>query len=219
MFKPINRSDLRVLRLFAGLALAVTASLSAAEWQSLVNNSPFGGQPADQTPVEAPAGQLEFRGVVEEDGAVLVNLYNPSTKTSQWIPVDGQAPGLTVNSYDSGSHKVVVTQGNRQLTLPLVQPKISLMAAAPPPVPQALPGNPNPAGQPQGDQGGGPGRMRTPGGMEGGASGPAREFIRNLPPEAQAMVEEMRRRRAERLEAMGGGRGPNPNDRGNQRPR
>lgn len=169
---------------------------SAADWQALTGNSPFGQSAA---PAAAAPDELEFRGVVQEEGVYLVNLFNPATKTSQWVAVNGRAPGLEVRSYDARTDKVEVTQGGRSLTLPLKQARVTLVQAAPAPLPE----NPNRVA------GGGPGVMGGPGGPagpgDGREGGPNRgtnpgdsPMVRNLPPEAQAMIQEFRRRRAER---------------------
>ena len=177
--------------LLGGFLLAVTAS-PAADWSALTNNPPFGQAAATTT---AATGDLEFRGVVQEENSYLINLYNPTTKTSQWVPVNGKMPGLEVKSYDATAEKVQISQAGRALTLPLKQAKVSLLAAAP--VPNGAPGAPSPNGE------GGPDvdrraeirdmiRQRL---QNGGPE--VQAFTRNLPPEAQAMIEEFRRRRAE----------------------
>jgi len=53
------------------LAVAI---LPAADWNSLVSNPPF-GQPAPTT--TAATGDMEFRGVVQEENSYLINLYTP----------------------------------------------------------------------------------------------------------------------------------------------
>ena len=118
------------------LGLGLSAHLHATDWQALMGNSPFG-----QSAVTAPAtasGELEFRGVVQEGSIYLVNLYNPATKTSQWIPVKGRVPGLEVQSYDAGSDKVSITTSGRPLTLALKQAHVALLAAAPVAPPAAV---------------------------------------------------------------------------------
>lgn len=161
--------------------------LPAADWQTLVANNPFGATAGAAT---APAAgeQLEFRGMLREDGIVLVNLYDPATKQAQWIPVDGAAGGgVTVTSYDEASGRLSLNKAGQPLTLALKQAKVSLLALPPPP-PAATPGQ-TPAAAP-GDT---PENRRT-------------QFARNLPPEAQAMIEEIRRRRALRQQ----GQAPTP---------
>jgi hypothetical protein len=169
-------------------------NVRAADWQALTGNSPFGPS-AGTAPAAAP-DQLEFRGVVQEEGVYLVNLFNPATKTSQWIAVNGKAPGLEVKSYDAGADKLEITQGGRPLTLTMKQARVTLVqpAAAPVgPVPENVEANrgDRPSDGREGMRGRG-----GPGNGTGGGEGP--QVNRNLPPEAQAMIQEFRRRRAER---------------------
>lgn len=214
---PRPQRPLAPARILSGLVLlsAWAGAGLAAEWQSLLNNSPFGGGSAEATPA-TPSGQVEFRGVVREDGVYLVNLYDPGTKTSQWIPVEGRVPGLQVSSYDAASDKVVVLQGTRQLTLPLVQSKVALQAAAPAEPAGPVAGNRDGGGRPDREDGSATARMRAQGGID---PRQVQEFIRNLPPEAQAMVEEMRRRRSERFEEMRNARPQGQGDRATPRQR
>jgi hypothetical protein len=161
------------------LGWSATSAAAASDWQSLLGNSPF-GPAAGATNVPA-ANELEFRGVVQENGVYYVNLFNPATKTAQWIEVHGQTTGIQVHSYDSQTGRVTVTHGGRQLTLPFKQTRVTLLET-PPPAPAVTAGASAPP-QP-GEQPGSP------------AAGPPREFFRNLPPDARAMIEEFRRRRA-----------------------
>lgn len=174
----------RLLLLSAGMIAG--AQLFAADWQSLTNNSPF-GQTTASGPATAP-DELEFRGVVQEEGVYFVNLFNPTTKTSQWIPVQGRAPGLEVGSYDARTDKLQVTQGGRPLTLALKQARVTLVQ---PVAAAAVPNAENSAEANKGDRTA-EGRGRPANGGDPAA------MMRNLPPEAQAMIQEFRRRRAER---------------------
>ncbi len=196
---PIPRWSACFLWLGVGaVLLAGPAGLRAAEWQTLLTNTPFGQPPAAPATVN---GDLEFRGVVQEENVYYINLYNPATKTAQWIPVNGKAPGLEVNSYDAASDKVQIVQAGRPLTLPLKQARVALVAAAPVP-PPVLPGNVNAENPEGGDKEGQDRRAQVRemirARLEGNAQGgPGAPVIRNMPPEAQAMIEEFRRRRAE----------------------
>jgi len=135
--------------------------------------------------------------VVQEEGVYLVNLYNPATKTSQWIPVNGKAPGIEVKSYDVAADKVSITQAGRALTLPLKQAHVALLAANAAPKGEENPDD-NDARRAQI-------RDMIRARMQGGGEGAP--FMRNLPPEAQAMIEEFRRRRAENGGANGAANG------------
>lgn len=151
-----------------GLALFLGAivGLRGGDWQSLLGNSPFGQ--AAPAPAGAAAGDLEFRGVVEEEGVWLVNLYNPVTKTAQWLPVSARAEGLEVKSYDAGSGKLEITQAGRPLSLSLKQARIALAGNTASLQLVSEPGRP---------------------------SAEEEEFTRNLPPEARRLLQEVRRRR------------------------
>lgn len=179
-----------LLLLWAGLP----GAFFAADWQSLLGNSPFGSTLAAST---GAVGDLEFRGVVQEEGVYFVNLYNPVTKTAQWIAVSGAAPGLEVKSYDAISDKVQITQSGRALTLPLKQARVSLVATATSPAPTGAKGTNSDSGN--GDN---PEDRRAQvrdmirARLENGPNGEPSPLMRNLPPEAQAMIEEYRRRRA-----------------------
>lgn len=170
----------------AALVVAGLGVAQGADWQALTGKSPFG--PAASSAPDAAPDQLEFRGVVQEEGVYLINLFNPATKTSQWIPVAGRAPGLEVRGYDERTDKVEITLAGRPLTLALKQARVALVqpsAAAPAPNPE------NTAEAGKGD------RAADGRGRSGNGGDPA-AMIRNLPPEAQAMIQEFRRRRAER---------------------
>jgi hypothetical protein len=178
-----RRSRLPVAVVLAALGLAVARG---ADWQSLTGNSPF-GQTAAPGAAAAP-DELEFRGVVQEEGVYYVNLFNPTTKTSQWIPVQGRAPGLEVGAYDARTDKLQVTLAGRALTLALKQARVSLVQPAPPP---AVANAENVVDPDKAD------RTAEGRGRAGNGGDPA-AMMRNLPPEAQAMIQEFRRRRAER---------------------
>ncbi|MBI2497206.1 MAG: hypothetical protein HYV75_04555 [Opitutae bacterium] len=102
-----------------------------------------------------------------------------------------------MQSYDAAVDKVQITQAGRTLTLPLKQARVALVAAV------AAPAGGRGA-SPEGGNAGDPEnrraqirdmiRARLEGGGPAGEPGP---LMRNLPPEAQAMIEEFRRRRAQ----------------------
>lgn len=179
----------------AGLGIVCFASglggLSAADWQSLLSNSPFGQAP--QAAPQNTGGELEFRGVVCEPDVTLVNIFNTATQKSQWIPLEGQANGIAIDSYDATSDKLKVTMGGKALTLTLKQSRVALVQAPPPPPVGAPPpggGEVARAGQPMPPQA----QPGAPAGAE------AQQAFRNLPPEARTMIEEIRRRRALRAQ-------------------
>jgi hypothetical protein len=200
----------RASTLLGILLLLSAAPGKAGDWQTLLDNTPFG-----QAPVNAPTatGELEFRGVVQEEGVFLINLYNPTTKTAQWIPVNGKVAGLEVKSYDAGSDKVQITQAGRPLTLALKQARVALVAAAVTAPKVETPENPdNPDNPDKGNLADRRAQVREMirARLEGrGPDGQPPQFMRNMPPEAQAMIEEFRRRRAEAAAGRSGGQ-PQP---------
>ena len=93
----------------------------------------------------------------------------------------------------------------------------SLPRQAAPATPVAVAAGARPGGgREDQEEGGGIARMRGPGGVD---PAQVQEFIRNLPPEARAMVEEMRRRRSERFEELRSSRASGQNDRAAPRSR
>lgn len=150
------------------LALAGAIALGAEDWQALLTHPPFGEK---APPPTAARGDWEFRGVVKEEAGDLVNLYNPPAKTSQWIPVPGRSGDIEVLAYDPSSAELRITQAGRLLTLPLKHARISLLGYAT--TVQLI----DPAQAPADD--------------------PAiPDFMRNLPPDARKLLEDVRRRRA-----------------------
>lgn len=195
---PIHQTGFRWLGGAWALLLGVAPAGFASDWQSLVDNTPFGQAPA--TPASGNTGEPEFRGVVQEDGVYLVNLYDPATKKAQWIPVNGKAAGFEVKAYDAGSDRVQVSQGGHPLTLSLKQAHVTL--AAVPVLSGKLPGVQYPAepGPPTKDELEARReqiREMIRARREARQDGQTPPFLRNMPPEAQAMIEEFRRRRAE----------------------
>jgi hypothetical protein len=155
-----------VLRPGLALFVGTVAGLHGGDWQSLLGNSPFG--PAPAAAAGAETGDLEFRGVVAEEGVTLVNLYNPVTKTAQWLPVNGRAGGIEVKSYDAEAGLLEVAQAGRPLSLSLKQARIAL------------------AGNTVALQ-----LVTTP--DREAADTP--DFMQALPPEARRMLQDVRRRR------------------------
>ncbi|HVZ63924.1 MAG TPA: hypothetical protein VG936_04990 [Lacunisphaera sp.] len=195
---PIHQTGFRPLCRLLGLLLGLPLAGFASDWQSLLDNTPFGQAPA--TPANGNTGEPEFRGVVQEDGVFLVNLYDPATKKAQWIPVSGKAAGFEVKAYDAGSDKVQISQGGHPLTLSLKQAHVTL-AAVPVlsgNVPNAqAPAEQGPPTKEEMDARREQIREMIRARREARQDGQTPPFMRNMPPEAQAMIEEFRRRRAE----------------------
>lgn len=159
------------------LGTMLALPLSAADWQALSGNSPFGPTAAAPGPT---AGELEFRGAVQEEDIYLVNLFSPATKTSQWLPVPGRAPGLEVQAYDEATGKLRVVQAGRSVTLLLKRASVARLKDNAPLKPL------DPTQQ-----------------VSAEAEPGVPDFLRELPPEARKILEEVRRRRAIRWPAKG----------------
>ena len=190
---PLSRRLLTAIVATTVWALGLPAAARAADWQALLGNSPFGQSSTSAAP--AATGELEFRGVVQEENVYLVNLYNPSTKTSQWIPVKGRAPGLEVQAYDANADRVSISLGGRTLSLPLKQAHVALLAAAP--APAAAAPNDGPPESPEDkarDERRAEIREMMRARRENGGPGPG--AFRDLPPESLQRIQELRRRRA-----------------------
>jgi hypothetical protein len=191
MSLPVRHLPRFVRQQLGWLALGAVLPLvsPATDWQSLLANSPFG---QTTTPVNQN-GELEFRGIVQEGSHFYANLYDSTTKKSEWIPVSGSASGLTVNSYDSRSDVLSITHGGRKLSLPLKISRISKLDLKPAPVaantPPAAPNEPPDLAERRREI-----REWRRQVASGENPGPP-PFYRNLPPEAQAMIQEIRRRR------------------------
>lgn len=137
-----------------------------------------------------------------------VNLFNPVTKTSQWLAMNGQAQGIEVKSYDPVEGKVHVVQAGKPLTLTLKQARISLVQIeAPPPPPLE---QPEEQAEPEGRESEAR-RAETRARMRARMGGPGDpNQVRPLPAEAKAMMEEFRRRQADRARIMGKRANPGP---------
>lgn len=165
---PAGRLPLRRWARVMLLVLTGAGGLGAQDWQSLLAHPPFG---ENTTPATGDRGAWEFRGVVNEAEGDLVNLYNPATKTSQWIAVPGRAGEIEVLAYDAGAAELHVTQAGRLRTLSLKHARISLFGYAT--TVQLIDPTQAPADDPA-----------------------IADFMRNLPPDARKVLEEVRRRRA-----------------------
>lgn len=128
----------------------------------------------------APAenGGLEFRAVVQEGDVWLVNLHQSSLNVSQWMRVGAESGGLLIKSYDERTEQVTVVRQGREVVLPLQRYRVSVSG---PTAPLKLLG---------------PAELVSP------AQAPGMpEYLRNLPPDARKLLEDVRRRRAIRWPA------------------
>ncbi len=118
--------------LIAILSLATCVlTLSAADWQALSENNPFGDAPSSIKTDDTPTEQLEFRGVVWEGVSCLVNVYDGASKTSRWLPVPGRDGLLAVSAYEQKTNTLTGINAGRTFSLNLKQAKVTVQAAAP----------------------------------------------------------------------------------------
>ena len=185
------RRPLIAATLLLGPLLHPAAGRAApASLESLLQNSPFGGQAGAAAGAKVDA-TLEFRGVLVDRGEQFFSLYEASSHSSLWVGMNEPGNPFKVQSYDGAKATVNVEYQGRTLTLPLKQAKIVALASN-------LPNGPNPNGPPGTPNGpmvtGGPG---TGGPQSMVASGSPAEDASRL----AAIAEEIRRRRALRQQA------------------
>ena len=172
-----------------GLALILAPAgvhAAAPTIDNLLQNSPFGGPGATGAGARSDA-PLEFRGVLVEGGESYFSIYEAATHSSLWVGVNEPGNPYKVQAYDAVKGVVTVEYKGGLVTLPLKQAKVLVLApTAPPPAT-----GPSPAGGPVG-----PGNVTT--------TNPAGDPVK--------MMEEIRRRRALRQQAVqpGGPGGPVP---------
>jgi hypothetical protein len=109
------------------LCLLLCATVAAS---SLESKNPF-LPPGHNTPkVVAPppvqtngpiAREIEFRGVVEINGAYKLSLFNKSDQKSYWIKVGEKKEGIHVTAFDLDSMAVTLHQNGRSERLSLME--------------------------------------------------------------------------------------------------
>lgn len=115
----------------ACLPLAILRAVEPVDLNSLLNNSPFGANPAATGPVKADT-PIEFRGVFAEGGEYFFNLYISANARSEWLGLNEvYGENLTVKTYDAENQQLSVDYQGRTLTLSLGAAK----RTAPPPAP------------------------------------------------------------------------------------
>jgi len=171
------------LFLSCGLTAGEVASNPANPWGNLVGNSPFAGGAAAEAAAR-PAGTWEFRGLVCEQGEVWVNLYDSASRKAEWCIVPGSPRwDLTVESYDPATDRLVIVSAGRRYDLAFQHGRVWLPVNI---APLAVPAVVEPAG---------------PGENERDA------FVRQLPPAARQLLEQVRRRRSPRVPDSGSAAG------------
>jgi hypothetical protein len=108
----------RSLRSVAAL-VALGLTVRGAAQTPLPANSPFLPAGNAAATAAAPAGGLEFIAVLGEGSKTSIDLYDPQTKKSRWIPVRDEANGIAVLSYDATRNQVVIRTGGMEKRLTL----------------------------------------------------------------------------------------------------
>lgn len=171
--------------------LLLAGFAAAQNLQGLLENSPFGKARTTAPGAAETGGQLEFRGVAEENGVLWFSLYDTATKRSTWVRRDATGTGPAIRAYDATTPAVTIEYQSKTLTLPLRRaPQVAVAPMPQPGGPGPLPGNAVVIG-------GGP----TP---SGGAAGLDAARI-------QQIQDEIRRRRALRQQAIQPNAPPAPN--------
>lgn len=181
-------------RSLAILAPAWAALPAAAVLDSLLHNSPF--MPLSAPVVEAPpSNQLdryELRGVSSLGGIAMFSIFDNATGRSFWVRQGETVEGIGIQHYDIASETVTLAGSGQTKRLQLREAQIVTMAVAPPQATmQAQPAIPQPGGMTTGGPPGGPPRAQ-----------PSEQEINER---RQAIVEELRRRRALRQQALQSG--------------
>ncbi|HVU17470.1 MAG TPA: hypothetical protein VHD32_11125 [Candidatus Didemnitutus sp.] len=171
---------------FIALFACVAAGLiQAADYSSLLNNSPF----APLGPGAAAGGDksVEFRGHYfdSEKGSTIFSIYDTATQRSAWVGMNETGHPFVVRSYNASNDTVTVELNGHNVNLGLKLATVQLAAAPKPVAPAAQPAE-------NGPQRGGRWMQNVM-----GADG------RPDPKRMEAFIEEMRRRRAQRMQSFG----------------
>lgn len=136
--KTLRQPFVKILLLLSS-CLCFSGVLSA-EPSKLESHSPFLPPGYSNKPKQPPqravqratssplTKDLEFRGVVQLNGAYVISLFKKSENKSYWITEDGSEDGMSVSKFDADSMKVTVTSDGRS-------EQLSLMAASENPLP------------------------------------------------------------------------------------
>jgi hypothetical protein len=170
------------------LAACTVAGWAAAEdYSTLLSNSPF----APVGPGAAAGGDksVEFRGMFTEQNNTYFSILDTATQKSAWVGMNETGHPFVVRSYNASNDTVTVELGGHNVNLALKHAAVQLAAATP------KPAAPAPNGGPEG------GPQRNGRWMQNvmGADG------RPDPKRMEAFIEEMRRRRAQRMQSFANG--------------
>jgi hypothetical protein len=158
----------------------------ASDFSSLLSNSPF----APIGPGAAAGGDksVEFRGLFTEKGATYFSIYDTATQRAAWVGLNESGHPFVVRGYNSSNDTVTVELNGHNLNVGLKHAAVQLAAAAKV-APPVAPPNGQPTDNAQ--------RGRWQANMMGPDGRPD-------PRRMEAFIEEMRRRRAQRMQTFNG---------------
>ena len=112
------------------LWLAAPARAQDGSLDGLVQNSPFAAESGGAPGYYDGAAPLEFRGIMEADGKIMLGLFNPATGESFWVPANAAAAAhdMVVRSYDAGRERIELTFHGRPLALVLAADIVGVAA-------------------------------------------------------------------------------------------
>lgn len=126
-----SQADWRYRAPLIVLSLTVVVAALANQYDSLVENSPFGKAPsANSSPDSEPP--LEFRGLFVEGGELHVSVYDRSTRRSSWVGLNETVGSMVVKSYDAAKCEIIVEQSGRIISVGLKEAKVLAMPTSRP---------------------------------------------------------------------------------------
>lgn len=101
--------------------------------------SPF--EKAKKTQSQAPVvdlaatrlNEMQFTGMLSVGGETTFSLYDPKTKQSVWVPLDGSEEGVSVGDFDEVGGTITVTLGGRSREIVINENEIVTLKRATPP--------------------------------------------------------------------------------------
>lgn len=193
----------RLRTFLPAVLLAGAAHLAAADFSSLLSNSPF----APIGPGGAGATgdkSVEFRGMYTDPqkGTTYFSIYDAATQRASWVTLNETGHPFVVRGYNDANDTVTLEFGGHNLNVGLKHATVQLATAPRAPVPGPGPAM-NPAEMTPRDR-----RFAAMNGPDG----------RPDPKRMEAFIEEMRRRRAQRMQNMANGGGPGAESQGGPQP-
>ena len=138
---------------------------------------------------------LEFTGMIAFAGETTFSLYDPKTKQSVWVPLEGSEDGVSIDDFDEEGGTITVSLGGRSREIVINENEIvTLKRAAPPKV---SPRRPAVASNPAALKAKKVVRQKNPETLK--KEEEARMFVSNLLADSMKQRERYRREREERI--------------------